>query len=125
MAHMVDSMTNFIETVHRKTSTLIYKYMPKDKVVRLTRTTGEKKKVMLVKSKMEKYDPQDIDILVSIDTQTEGEKQQEKEQAYNLYDRGLSAPEDFMDDLGIRNASERLKKLQDYGRGQLVVAAEK
>ena len=125
MAHMVDSMTNFIETVHRKTGTLIYKYMPKDKVVRLTRTTGEKKKVMLVKSKMEKYDPQDIDILVSIDTQTEGEKQQEKEQAYNLYDRGLSAPEDFMDDLGIRNASERLKKLQDYGRGQLVVAAEK
>lgn len=125
MKHMVDSVGTFYESVYKKIAKLAYKYIPNDKKIRYVNLSGEKKVVLIEVEKLRERDPQEFDITVSIDTDTETQKLQKKQEAFELFDRGVSAPEDFLTDLGVRNVQERLGRIEDYKRGQVLRAMEK
>ena len=123
-AHMVDSITNFVESIHKKTATLIYEFLPKDKEVQLTRMDGAKRTVVLQKEKIRKVNPQHIDIVVEMDTDTEAQKAQKKQEEIALYELGISTPEDLMKAMGIRNIKERLSRNRKFSRGVLITNME-
>ncbi len=124
-AHMGNSMKNFITTTHRKTATLLYEYMPASKMIQLTSETGERKSFLIEKKILKRRNPQDIDIVVELDTDTEAQKAQKKQEGYALFELGMSAPQDFLKDIGVRDIERRLGNLRDHKRGQLIVAMEK
>lgn len=119
---LVDDINQLLSGIFRRIARLIYQHMPHEKRIMISDQPGQMDQMTLKREVMRKADPNDFDIKVEVDTDSEQDKANKFNKAILLFDRGLHDPLTTLEDAGKkREAQQILSRLKDYQTGQQFV----
>jgi len=117
----IDSMNNLVNKVFRQIAVLAHRYMPPQKRIVLSDVNAQDQLMIVQKEILEKYNPNELDIVVEMDTESERDKQNRAAKAQVAVQFGFMGPKRYLLENGYRDAEAILSELQDYATGQNMV----
>lgn len=121
----IDSMRSFVGNIFRQISRLTYRFMPADKRIAVSDVDGNTELKLLSREQMLQYDPNDLNITVELDVDSERDKLNKSARAQALTAMGAMSLRRLLLESGYHDADRILSEVSDQQTGQQLVAIMK